>query len=322
MESERKIDSFLLNEDEYLQDFYYFMSASKELTTCREYLRYVKKFIEFLRSRKKKGFDYLQISPADINRYIVHIRRKADGNETSDSYRATVWTAIRLFFQSMIISGHIDKNPCDSLERPKIRDEPMKKALNQEEITKLLESLKTGCGSRRAKEQQEKWKARDLLIIMLFLQTGMRVSALDEINVQDMNLKNCTVKVVEKGKKTTVKYFSSSLVPLIEAWLTKRKSLLGDVECDALFISNRRKRMCVQSINAMIEKYSDILGKRVTPHDFRRVYATSVYAETGDLYFVQECLGHENPKTTERYITPDTKQKRTAANIMSRFVVR
>ena len=100
-----------------------------------------------------------------------------------------------------------------------------------------------------------------------------------------------------------------------------RIKFLRDENELALFISNRGTRMDQRSIDRVVSKYAqDIEGKHITPHKLRATYGTQLYASTNDLYFVQSCMGHSNPKTTELYIRGQKDSSRkTASDIMSKL---
>ena len=98
--------------------------------------------------------------------------------------------------------------------------------------------------------------------------------------------------------------------------------MLDNKKEDALFISNRKTRMDQSSISDVVKKYSSVIdGKHITPHKLRATYGTQLYAKTGDLYLVQECMGHSNPKTTELYIRGQKNEAtQKASDIMTKLI--
>lgn len=312
-----KILLFLSKADEPFQSFYYYMSVKREPRTCKEYLGYVNNFIDFLK-KQKTDFSYETISAFDVSEYVLSIQKNKQGTgKTSDSYQAVVWAAINLFFKSLIISRTINKNPCDFLDRPKVKDKPEIIQLNKNQIQQLYSTVETGTGSDKARKQQEGWKERDRLILTLLLETGMRVTALCEINVIDIDFDNCCIKVVEKGGIVVYKYFTKSTIPCIEAWLEKRELLLKGKECEALIISSHRKRITIQSIDNIIKKYASNLGLQISAHKLRSTYCGTIYDNTKDIYFAKECMGHQRIESTLRYIPENPEAKTLAAQMMS-----
>jgi site-specific recombinase XerD len=112
------------------------------------------------------------------------------------------------------------------------------------------------------------------------------------------------------------------VLSILEAWMNKRKQLLNGKDEDALFISNQRKRIGNTTVYDIVKKYSsNIKEKKISPHKLRATYGTHLYNETRDIKFVQDQMGHSNPKTTELYIRGNQEaDRRKAADIMSSFL--
>ena len=104
------------------------------------------------------------------------------------------------------------------------------------------------------------------------------------------------------------------------AWIYIRENIVDDDE-QALFISNRKKRMDVSSISNVVKKYSKhINNKNITPHKLRATYGTQLYNETRDVLFVQDCMGHSSPKTTQLYIRDRKDNLKKASDIMAKLI--
>ena len=128
--------------------------------------------------------------------------------------------------------------------------------------------------------------------------------------------------VTDKGNKVIEYLLDAEVEKIIKEWLDKRNELFIDENEQALFVSNMKKRMSVEAISLIVKKYSiNIKGKHITPHKLRATYGTQLYNETHDIRFVQSCMNHNSPKTTELYIrgNQDTDKKR-AAQIVSKFL--
>ena len=159
-------------------------------------------------------------------------------------------------------------------------------------------------------------------MINIFLNTGMRCSALYKLDVDNINFETKTLVVLDKGSKLQVYDLSDDTLEMIVKWLDKRSIILGDQIEEALFISNQRRRMTQTSIGRIVHKYAqEIPGKNITPHKLRATYGTQLYEHTHDIYFVQECMGHNNPKTTELYIRGQKDgTRKKALEIMTKVV--
>jgi len=195
--------------------------------------------------------------------------------------------------------------------------------LYDDEIVRYINNVEDGCGSDLAKARQEKWKERDRCIIELFLTTGMRCSALYRLDVQDINIRTGTITTLEKRDKKRTFFLSENTRMCVEEWLIRRKELLGNVETDALFISNRKKRLDSSCIFEITKKYGKDI-KNITPHKLRATFGTQLLEKTnGDLDKVRIAMGHSSVSTTELYMRRDeNKVGKEVAELMSTIVRR
>lgn len=318
MQYNKKIENIIYNNPDkpYLRGFYNYMRSSKLThSTMYDYLNYVVKFI---------GSTGKEIGDLDLDDYINFL---AEFSEMKTSYQISVYSGLKKFAKYSLVSGKTTRNPMNDIDRPKFNedDETISKRekgyLNKDEIEEYLDSVKEGAGSSRAVARQEKWKERDILIIMIFLNTGIRCSALYKLNIDDIDFKNKTIKVNDKGNIAKIIVVSNKLLENARNWLNKREIILNNTEEDALFISNQRTRMDQSSISRVVKKYaSSIEDKVITPHKLRATFGTQLYNETGDIYFVQDCMSHSNPKTTEIYIRGKNDNSQKASDIMSKLI--
>lgn len=313
----QKIDTIITdNQDKpYLKGFYNFMGNSLSCSTKLNYVYFVVTFMNL------NGKSVEDLTFDDYTEFLSSI-----SNSTS-SYQISVYSGLKKFATYLVASRRTDYNPMEHIARPKFKEkeETVTKRergyLEKKEIKKYISTVKTGVGSDRARAKQEAWKDRDLLIILLFLNTGMRCSALYKLDVNSINLQNKTLIVNDKGDKIKQYVLSDDLVCCIKSWLVCREKLLKDVNENALFISNERTRMCQRSISRVVSKYAEnIKGKSISPHKLRATYGTQLLEETRDIYFVQQCMGHSNPSTTELYIRGQNKGNESkASDIMSKI---
>ena len=313
----QKIDTMIKNNADkpYLKGFYNFMGNSLSYSTKYNYIYFV---VTFMNSNGKK-VDELDLD--DYTEFLSNI-----SNSTS-SYQIGVYSGLKKFATYLVASRKSEYNPMNHIERPKFkeREETIKRRekgyLEKKEIKKYISTVKNGVGSERARAKQEPWRERDLLITLLFLNTGMRCSALFKLDVESVNLENKTLTVNDKGDKIKTYVLSDELIECMNSWISIRKELLGDKEEIALFISNERTRLCQRSISRVVSKYAaNINGKSISPHKLRATYGTQLLEATRDIYFVQQCMGHSNPSTTELYIRGQNKgNEAKASDIMSKI---
>ena len=196
--------------------------------------------------------------------------------------------------------------------RPSCKKEKNITFLNEKEIKQCIDNVQENCS--------KKFVNRDICIISLGISIGLRVSAITQINLEDIDFNECTIKVVEKGSKYRVMNFGNNLKQKLNAWIEDRQKYFPDVETDALFISRKRNRISVSAIEDMISKYTKDIGKHVTPHKLRATCATNLYKKTGDIYMVAEQLGHANIATSKIYTEIDHDLKIKATNILDNLI--
>lgn len=318
----KKIDN-LLEENERLKGFYSFI-GNKSVKTSYNYLHFMKDFLKYIGDK-----DFSELTLDDFTGFLMKKQFSNKGLPVSSSQKIGVYSALKKFGKYLVASEQLQSNPMDHIDRPKPTEsqETIKKReigyLDKKEINKFVKNINTGVGSDRSKLRQEKWKERDLAIAMVFLNTGMRCSALVSLDVSDFDFVNDTLTVTDKGSKVTTYDISEELTELIERWMVKRSEILGDIQEDALFISNRKQRISSDSVLAIIHKYTDnIQGKSISPHKLRATFGTQILNATGDLYLTQKAMGHSSPKTTELYIRGQKNPTKKTSEIMKNLTMK
>lgn len=303
------------NQDKtYLGGFAAFINKSP--STVFNYLAYVLGFINYV----KKDIRDLELD--DYTGYIYSLENK------SASYKILIYSALKKFSLYLKAAGKNDRDPMQYVERPKFTESEETKNkreigyMNTREIHKYISNIDTGVGTHRSKARQEQWKTRDKAIVLVLLNTGMRCSALYKLNIDSLNFETNTLTTIDKGNKYRKFDLSEDLVYNLMLWLRDREIILNGRDEDALFISNRKTRLTQDGISDIVQKYAyNITGKHITPHKLRATYGTQLYAKTGDLYMVQECMGHSNPKTTELYIRGQKNEvSKAASEIMTKII--
>ena len=183
------IQAMLKSMPVYMTEYYYSIVSSTEPKTCEDYLRKIRKFLIFLNPNIHK-INIANITDTDIGRYMQSIQTKmVDGQKTptSFSYQKCVWTALNNFFQYLHNKGYLTRNPMTIVKRPNKDDEVKRYVLNIRDMNKIIASIESGAGSKYAKSRQKKWIDRDIAIFKLFLCTGIRNTALSEINLSDID---------------------------------------------------------------------------------------------------------------------------------------
>ena len=193
-------------------------------------------------------------------------------------------------------------------ERPKIRTEHQVTFMTKDEIKSVF--------NRIEKESRPMVKNRDMCIVAVGLTTGWRVSAIVNIDVEDINFRDNTIKVIEKGRKTRSIPFADNLRNALLIWLKDRELYFGGQETGPLFISQKKNRMSVDSVQDIVKKYTEHLPKHITPHKLRSSAAMSLYSKGVGLLTIASILGHENVSTTQRYTSAFDEEQEKATNIL------
>ena len=225
------------------------------------------------------------------------------------SSRARKIAAIRSFFKYMTVKAKLlDENPVQDLDSPKL-PKTLPRYLTLEESQRLLSAVD---GSN---------KERDYCILCIFLNCGLRISELVGMNVNDYRGDN--LRVIGKGNKERTVYLNDACRAALDAWLDVRRNLVP-ARVSAMFLSNRRTRISVDSVQVMVKKYLKRAGldaSLYSTHKLRHTAATLMLQNGVDVRTLQEVLGHENLNTTQIYTHIDNAELRTAAaaNPLSHF---
>lgn len=319
---ENRINEMLKGKPDILRAYSYSF-ISKEVTTKKAYLGYVITFLEFLKNEIKLDINdmeaYKQIRPSHINRFMEYIKY-TNGKENGASIRATKLYAVSNFFEFLIDDGYIDSNPCQRIKAPKDNIEKEIIAMDTKEIRTLENNIRKGVGSHRSKERNKKWINRDLAIVMLGCSTGLRVSAIVQINLDDIFFSQHKIRVIEKGGIGKYVYIGDKVEEQLKSWIEDRNNIINNSECTALFISNQKKRMTTECVRQLIKRNTYNINKNITPHKMRATCATRLYEKTGDIYLVQQQLGHKNIENTRKYAKVSEDNRMRAANIMDGII--
>ncbi len=252
----------------------------------------------------------------DIYQYISYLEFKLK-NSNRTKYRKL--SSLHTFFNYLKENQElISDNPLENIDMPKI-EKRLPQYLTMKESKKLLETV-------LQYDQKNYYKWRDYTIILIFLNTGMRLSELSGMDV-DHILENDTVRVIGKGNKERTVYLNPSCINALEKYLPMRNEFQPDKKNKALFLSMRKNRMNIRSIQHMIEKYILMAGfdpTKITTHKLRHTAATLMYKYgDGDLRALQELLGHVSVQTTEIYthVENEDLRKTVLANPLSQLDV-
>lgn len=312
-----KIEEKLKLLPKVFSDYYYTMRAEKKsYRTIGEYILSINVFMDYLTDGEAKEDFYKNVTAMDVNKYMISLETKKVGNkkkQTSSSFRANQWYALNSFFDFLTDTGKIDANPVPKKSRPKITDNPSVTYLTEEEVSGIIDSIKD--------EAKDSMVNRDLCWFILGVTTGLRVAAILQINMEDIDLEKGVIHVVEKRSKTFDVILGKNTKKILKKWIVDREKYFGDAETDALFISQYGQRMSYDIVRKLLLKYAEgVTTKNVTPHVLRHTCATNLYEKTGDIYLTSAQLHHSNISTTQRYAEMSNKKMKQAASILDDLV--
>lgn len=326
LQIENNIREILVTLPQYVTEYYYEFKSGRQPTACREYIRKISKFLHFINSSNVKYIKPSDINKFDVARFLDSIEyigtNEGDKKQSSLSYRKCYHSVLKSFFDFLVENDYIEDNPLNKIKRARGEDLVCRKYLDEDELQDILLTVECGAGNRRSIAMQYKWKSRDRAIMMLFMQTGIRETALSEINVEDIDFENHIIRsVIEKGNKDKTFTMSPQLEKAIADWICDREQIIENEKFnDALFISKSKTRITQKSLSNIVEKYTkEALGYSITPHKLRAAFANIMLKKTDEnIYIVQQLLGHARTETTKIYLKNNlNKYNDLAANIIS-----
>ena len=312
----------------------YFIGRENRLSevTAVSYAQNLSKFFEYLHRNNgyfgKKNIvdftldDLALLKTEDIEEFLHWMRyHTIDGKvyKNSQSTLEHYLSAISGLYSYYIKRQHLAFNPVDAIDREKKKKKKIIR-LENDEKERFLNTAEYGTGlSPRQQVFHKKNKIRDVAILSLFLDTGMRISELVGINISDINFEKHAVSIIRKGGNQQYIYFSDQIESNLKEYIDDRHSYFPK-DNDALFLSKTGERITVRSVQRLVKKYaaSALPDKMdtITPHKLRSTFATDMLRETNDIKLVSEQLGHANLNTTTIYAEHDEERRREARNLL------
>ncbi|MDE3095730.1 MAG: site-specific tyrosine recombinase XerD [Chloroflexota bacterium] len=289
--------------DDRIGHFLSFMSVEKGASgnTVAAYRNDLQQFDSYLTSVAGNGRarDWEGLERAIITDYLLALKRKNYAEATV----ARKVAAIKSFFQYLQAEGMIRRNPAESLESPRV-GRSLPKPLSVTEIDELLEQpMKRNTPEAR----------RDRAMLELLYASGMRVTELVSLDVDDVNISASYVRCMGKGSKERTIPIHEQAVAAVVAYLDSgRAALVKHRKEGALFVNRRGERLTRQGFWLILKQYAKEanIATAVTPHVLRHSFATHMLRGGAPLRNVQELLGHANISTTQVYTQIASEQVR------------
>lgn len=284
----------------------------KAYTTVGVYVNNVLHFANFVCNGNITDNFYKHISPGDVESYMISLetRQTKDGvKRMGDDILQARWSSLNTFFEWLIQRGYIEKNPIKVVSRPKNNTEHKVSYLTKVEINKLFRAVDRNPNKVVA--------MRDKTIISLALATGLRVSALVNINVEDIDFENSVINVIEKRQKVRSINIGDNIKNMLTEWIEVREDEFGQINSQALFLSQKKNRLSGDAVGDILTKYCDEAGiKRITPHKLRASAACALAKAGVPVKAIAKQLGHSNTQVTMRYIDVFEEDSEKAKGIL------
>lgn len=313
----QRMEERLKDLPQILSEYFVSMRANrKSYTTISVYMNNILHFVRFVVKGDMANDFYKNITSSDVERYMISLetRKTKDGvKKTGDDILQARWSSLNYFFNWLVKRGYIDENPITTVERPKNQTEHKVTYLTKVEINKLYRAIDNN--------PHEFVAMRDKTLVSLALATALRVSAIVNINIEDIDLENDVINVIEKRQKVRAIAFGEQTKSMLQEWIKVRKVAYKDVETNALFVSRNKSRLSVDAVGDLLDKYCDEAGiKRITPHKLRATAACMLAKAGIPVKAIAKQLGHNNTQTTMRYIDVFEEDVEKAKNILDGVV--
>ena len=281
------------------KDFLTCLSVEKGLSrnTVESYFLDLRKFQDFLSSVKK---DFVSFSRADIIDFLERLREK----DYSVSSICRFISSIKGLCKYLIVENVIKDNPSENLQSPK-RWERLPKSLSISEVRSLLET-------NLSPNQYRPITVRDHVMFELLYSSGLRVSELVSLKLDDINLESGFLRVLGKGSKERIVPVNVRAMERIKRYINQqRPDILKNRRSSYLFVTRRGRPMTRQRFWQTTKTISRRLGIKLSPHIMRHSFATHLLEGGADLRSLQKMLGHSDISTTQIYtkVTTDRIKK-------------
>lgn len=268
--------------------FLEFLENEKKLSsnTLQSYKRDITQYQEYI---DKNGLNYLKVDNEDIDKYFETLKTMNKKTSTISRNLAT----IRSFYQFLLRTKRIKKDPTVGVQSPKV-EKKVPNILTSKEVELLLEQPKN----------IDLKGIRDKAMLEFAYATGMRVTEIISLNIEDVNLEQSYVVCNSGVKKRNIPLGSISLKALKDYIEKARPILIRDENVTALFVNINGKRLTRQGFWKIVKYYKEQahISKEITPHVLRHSFATHLLQNGADLKAIQTMLGHSDISSTQVYM--------------------
>ena len=249
---------------------------------------YMRDIHQYAAAMEEKGVDLTDAVTEDVAEYTASLTRQGKSPATVTRSVAS----IKSFYQYLMGQGAVDQNPAKGVTPAKV-ERKLPQVLTGKEVELFLEQPE--CTDLKG--------YRDRAMLELLYATGIRVSELIDLDVDDLNLPGSVLKCYSKGRERMIPLYPAAVRALSEYVHNIRPQLVDSVEETALFVNMSGERMSRQGFWKLIKYYQEKAGiqKDITPHTLRHSFAAHLLENGADLRSIQEMLGHADISSTQIY---------------------
>lgn len=272
----------------YLDEYIFFMSSQKHKSqnTLQSYKRDILQYITYITGSGIKSFK--DTDGETVKTYVSDLKQAGKAPSTV----SRVITSIRSFYIYLINNGVTKSDPTMDIEAPHVEKKPPK-VLSAQQVDKLLNQP----------NRSECKGCRDSAMLELLYATGIRVSELINLNVNDVNLEMRFVRCVGNRGERIIPFGKAAHEALLRYFEYSRPMLVHDAEEKALFVNCSGIRISRQGFWKVIKQYQSMAGIKedITPHSLRHSFAAHLLENGADLKSIQEMMGHADISSTQVY---------------------
>lgn len=284
--------------DELVTEYTTYLASEKMKSnnTIQSYSSDVLNYLYYLQN--VKGItDIKNVTTEDVKNYLAYLKKM--GYSPSSSSRAL--STLKSFHKFLVLEHYIKHNPTLSISTPKI-DKKLPNVLSVEEVMMLLNSL----------NDDTPYNARNRAMIEVMYGTGLRVSELVNLKLNELHLTSKMISTTGKGSKERIVPINDYASKVLRDYIVKYRPELvkNGKDNNFIFLNNQGQPLSRQSFFLILKRLAKDAGieKEISPHTLRHSFATHLLEAGTDLRYIQEMLGHENISTTQIY-THLSKQK-------------
>lgn len=334
---EDKIRKRLMDLPDFVADYIYRLENVKEVQTMFEYIKDIQLFLEFLRKEKHYPYEHLkeiqltdikEVKERDVLDFLQYLKSykkvylSEKGKEVEKLYRNTdvsrsrKLATLHKFFTDLERMHLIENDPSKHLEIKINKKAKIRNRLSADEIDRFFSTIIQDCKieSTHQKAFHQKLKYRDYIITMILAFTGIRVSELVQLDIEDIQFGETNyLMAVRKGGDEQLLPLSEELAAKLKEYIERRKQIAGvpKEHQHALFLSLQKKRINQKTVRLMLGKYQELsnISIKITPHVFRRTFGTNHYNLYKDMYLTAQVMGHSSAETTRKFYADPSQER-------------